>query len=53
MLTVINSLTSSVNAFGAVTITIAIARVHQVHLVNADLELGGHWPSDQDNQPVL
>jgi len=50
MLTVINSLTSSVNAFGDVTITIAIARVH---LVQLDLELGGHWPSDQDNQPVL
>ena len=44
---------ASVNAFGAVTITIAIVRVCPVHLVNADLELGGHWPSDQDNQPVL
>jgi len=37
------------NVYGAVIMT-AIARVHPVHLMNADWATGGRQPSDQTNQ---
>ena len=37
------------SVYGAVTMTIAIARVHPVHSMNADSMPGGCQPSDQAN----
>jgi len=37
------------NVRGAVTMAIAIARVHPVHLMNEDQVMGSHQPSDQVN----
>ena len=37
------------NVYGAVIMTV-IARVHPVHLMNADWAPGGRQPSDQTNQ---
>ena len=38
------------NVYGAVLMTIVIARVHSVYLMNADWAPGGRQPSDQANR---
>jgi len=38
------------NVYGAVLMTMVTARVHPVHLMNADWAPGGRQPSDQANQ---
>jgi len=35
------------NVYGAIIVTEVIARVHPVHLINADQAPGGRQPSDQ------
>jgi len=38
------------NVYGAVLMTMVTARVHPVHLMNADSAPGGRQPSDQANR---
>jgi len=38
------------NVYGAVLMTMVTARVHPVHLMNADWAPGGRQPSDQANR---
>jgi len=41
---------TNVSVYGAIIMTMAIVRVHMVHLVNTDSVHGGRQPSDKANQ---
>ena len=46
----LNNNNNHYSVYGAIVMTRVIARVHLVHLMNADRALGGRQPSDQASQ---